>query len=138
MWTTQVFHVGRKEGLTDKQIVECVKIYSKEKGWQPHQIKKVLRYQGIESLQSRQPLFIICPRCDEFGKLNSFYATHQKVGTLHYYVAHEKWDRDEMGSWKRSGRAIGDKKYRRCYLYDILKRPEYLKKITNQLFPFDP
>lgn len=78
-------------------------------------------------------LRIICPRCDDVGRLNSFHPFNEDPGTVYYYIAHEKRDRNRS-TWGKSRR----KKYSRCYLNILFNNPQYLQKITDQIFPYDP
>lgn len=133
-WSEEVFRIGRGQGLSTKEIIESIKVISKDRGWHDSQINKILRHNGVlKSPRPPNPVFIICPKCGFYGRLTSFHHhTTGRPGNVEHAIFHDKLE----GTWcKRPMR-----RRRRCYFRNIFNRQSetYLKKIAEQLFPYDP
>jgi hypothetical protein len=136
-WTTEVIRLGKEKGHSNKEIATWIRTYSQKQGWKKPQIYTVLKNQGIT--EKLNPLRVICPKCDDVGRLSGFYNPRIGGGN-HYVIVHGpikgKWGKTKPGKRRNIwGKGRGVRKKRRCYFYNLFEHPEYLRRICDQLFP---
>lgn len=88
-----------------------------------------VKYYSLDSLGCRKtgkPKIIICPKCRQKGKVNSFRPDHTRPDLVKYVIRHEK----SGGTWGRNKIP----KYRRCYISKEEDRKAILRLRLTRLY----
>ena len=91
-----------------------------------------VKYYSLDSIGRRKtgkPKIIICPKCGQKGKVNSFRPDQTRPDLVKYLIRHEKLG----GTWGRNNIP----KYRRCYISNEEDRKALLMKLKRYILVND-
>jgi hypothetical protein len=119
-WSKGVIEESRKYGYEDAEIIQWIKAYAYKQGWREDQVCNVLLFHGI---RRKNPCNIICPKCEDIGRLNIYHRRRIKVGLV---ITHGKLP----GYWGTSDNTRVRRR-KRCYLLKL--QPEQFYRIQEQI-----